>query len=56
LIAASTVVVAIVHELALATHRPAARRLARMLWGPFIALLILFTVIAVLRIVWIFSE
>jgi hypothetical protein len=56
LIATSTVVVAIVHELALATHRPAARRLARTLWGPFVALLILFTIIAVLRVVWIFSE
>ena len=56
LIAASTVVVAIVHELALAAHRPAARRLARILWGPFFALLILFTLVAVLRIVWIFSE
>jgi hypothetical protein len=56
LIATSTVFVAIVHELALATHRPAGRRLARVLWGPFVALLILFAVIAVLRIVWIFSE
>jgi hypothetical protein len=56
LIAASTVSVAIVHELALAARRPAARRLARMIWGPFVVLLVLFTVIAVLRIVWIFSE
>ena len=56
LIAASTVFVAIVHELALAARRPAARRLARMLWGPFVALLILFTISAVLRIIWIFSE
>jgi hypothetical protein len=56
LIAASTVFVAIVHEMAMAARRPAARRLARMLWGPFFALLILFTIIAVLRIIWIFSE
>lgn len=56
LIATSTVFVAIVHELALATHRPTARRLARMLWGPFVALLMLFTIIAVLRIIWIFTE
>jgi hypothetical protein len=56
LIATSTVFVAIVHELALATHRPAARRLARMLWGPLVALLVLFTIIAILRIIWIFGE
>ena len=56
LIAASTVSVAVVHELALAAHRPAARRLARVLWGPFVILLILFAVSALSRIIWIFSE
>jgi hypothetical protein len=55
-IAVSTVFVAIIHELALAAHRPAARRLARMMWGPFLFLLVLFVVVAIARIIWIFSE
>jgi hypothetical protein len=55
-IAVSTVLVAIVHELALAARRPAARRLARLMWGPFFLLLILFTLVAVARLIHIFSE
>jgi hypothetical protein len=55
-IAASTVVLAIVHELAVAARRPAARRLARAMWGPFFVILILFTLVAVARLIHIFSE
>jgi hypothetical protein len=53
-IVVATVAVAIVHELALATRTPEAIRLARVLWGPFFFLLILFAVITVSRLVWIF--
>jgi hypothetical protein len=50
------VLIAVVHELALATHTPAARRLARMIWGPFFVALLLFAVVAGARLIWIFSE
>ena len=55
-VAASTVVMAIVHELAVAARRPDARRLARIMWGPFFIFLLLFTVVAVARVIHIFSE
>jgi hypothetical protein len=53
-IVVATVAVAIVHELALAARTPEAVRLARVLWGPFFALLVLFLIIATARILWIF--
>jgi hypothetical protein len=55
-IVASTVFVAIVHELVLAARRPAARRIAKMMWGPFFVLLILFTLVGLARLMHIFSE
>jgi hypothetical protein len=55
-IVASTVTVAVVHEMALATRTTASRRLARVLWGPFFALMLLFLIVASARLIYIFSE
>jgi hypothetical protein len=54
-IVVATVAVAVAHELALAARTPEAIRLARVLWGPFFALLILFIIVATARILWIFN-
>ena len=52
-IVAATVALAVVHEMALATHTPAARRIARILWGPFLVSLLMFLAVATARIAWI---
>jgi hypothetical protein len=49
-IVVATVLVAISHELAIASRGERAFHLARVLWGPYFALLILFTVIASARL------
>jgi hypothetical protein len=49
-IVVATVLVAISHELAISSRGQRAFRLARVLWGPYFALLVLFVLIATARL------
>jgi len=49
-IVVATVLVAISHEIAIASRGQRAFRIARVLWGPYFALLVLFAVIAAARL------
>lgn len=49
-IVVATVLVAISHELAISSRGQRAFRMARVLWGPYFALLVLFVVIATARL------
>lgn len=49
-IVVATVLVAISHELAIASRGERAFRMARVIWGPYFALLVLFVVIASARL------
>jgi hypothetical protein len=53
-ITVATVVAAVSHELAIASRRPRALDLAKRLWGPYLILLLLFSVVVVARIAHIF--
>jgi hypothetical protein len=53
-IAASTVVIAISHELVIASRGQRALEIARVMWGPYFALLVLFTLIVISRLAVIF--
>ena len=54
-IVVATVLVAVSHEVAIASRGRRAFQMARVLWGPYLILLVLFTIIAVSRLVVIFS-
>jgi hypothetical protein len=49
-IVVATVLVAVSHELAISSRGQRAFRLARLLWGPYFALLVLFVLIASARL------
>jgi hypothetical protein len=49
-IVVATVLVAISHELAIASRGERAFRMARVIWGPYFVLLVLFVLIASARI------
>ena len=49
-IVVATVLAAISHELAIASRGERAFRMARVIWGPYFALLVLFVVIASARL------
>jgi hypothetical protein len=49
-IVVATVLVAISHELAIASRGERAFRMARVIWGPYFVLLVLFVVIASARL------